>query len=61
MNSYKPENTRPISDAKNADLRGIPAALARAALRAQELAKQTNTYLVVHRNGQLLKLKVNEL
>ena len=61
MIAYTPENTRPISEAKNPDLRGIPAALARAALRAQELAKQTNTYLVVQRNGQLLKLKVNEL
>jgi hypothetical protein len=58
MNSYKPENTRPISEARNSDLRGIPAALARAALRAQELAKQTDTYLVVQRNGQLVKLKV---
>lgn len=43
MNFYKPENQRLISEAKNPDLRGIPAALARAALRAQELAKQTNT------------------
>lgn len=61
MNSYKPENTRPISEAKNSDLRGIPAALARASLRAKEMARQTNTYLVVQRNGQILKLKVNEL
>ncbi len=61
MMSYVPENTRPISEAKSADLRGIPAALARAAKRAEEVARQTNTYLVVQRNGQLLKLKVNEL
>ena len=61
MNEYQPENTRPISEAKNSDLRGIPAALVRASLRAKELAQQTNTYLVVQRNGQLLKLKANEL
>jgi hypothetical protein len=61
MTPYIPENTRPISEAKSADLRGIPAALARAAKRAEEIARQTNTYLVVQRNGQLLKLKVNEL
>jgi hypothetical protein len=61
MIAYTPENTRPISEAKSADLRGIPAALARATKRAEEIARQTNTYLVVQRNGQLLKLKVNEL
>jgi hypothetical protein len=60
MSFYVPENTRPISEAKSSDLRGIPAALARAAKRAEEIARQTNTYLVVQRNGKLLKLKVNE-
>jgi hypothetical protein len=60
MISYVTQNTRPISEAKSADLRGIPVALARAAKRAEDIARQTNTYLVVQRNGQLLKLKVNE-
>jgi hypothetical protein len=50
---------KPLSDAKSADLRGVPAALERAYLRAQALAKQTNTFLIVQQNGQLVKLKVN--
>jgi hypothetical protein len=58
---YKRQNLRPISEAKSLDFRGVPAALARAAKRAEDIARQTNTYLVVQRNGQLLKLKVNEL
>jgi hypothetical protein len=61
MIAYVPTNTRPVSEAKNPDFRGVPAALARAAKRAEDIARQTNTYLVVQRNGQLLKLKVNEL
>jgi hypothetical protein len=48
-----------LSEAKSADLRNLPAALDRAFLRAQEIAKQTNTYLIVQQNGQLVKLKVN--
>lgn len=50
---------RPLSLAKSHDLRSIPAALERAFLQAQELAKKTNTYLIVQRDGQLVKLKVN--
>lgn len=57
--NHTPANQRPITEARNPDLRGIPAALARAAKRAEELAKQTNTYLVVQQNGKLVKLKVN--
>jgi hypothetical protein len=49
---------RPISEAKSPDLRNLPAALERAFLRAEALAKQTNTYLIVQRNGELVKLKV---
>ena len=59
MTSYLPENTRPICEATHSDLRGIPAALVRAAKCAEEIARQTNTYLVVQRNEQLVKLKVN--
>ncbi len=50
---------KPLSEAKSADLRNLPAALERAFLRAQALAKQTDTYLIVQRNGELVKLKVN--
>jgi hypothetical protein len=52
-------NTKPVTQAQSPDLRNLPAALERAFLRAQALAKQTNTYLVVQQNGQLVKLKVN--
>jgi hypothetical protein len=50
---------KPLSQAKSADLRNLPAALERAFLRAQALAKQTDTYLIVQRDGELVKLKVN--
>jgi hypothetical protein len=50
---------KPLSQAKSSDLRNLPAALERAFLRAQALAKQTDTYLIVQRDGELVKLKVN--
>lgn len=49
----------PFSTAKSADFRNVMPALERAYERAREVAKQTNTYLVVQQNGQLVKLKVN--
>lgn len=52
-------NPKPISEAQTPDLRNAPAALERAFLRAQEIARQTNTFLIVQQNGQLVKLKVN--
>ncbi len=52
-------NLKPISEAITPDLRNAPAALERAFLRAQEIARQTNTFLIVQQNGQLVKLKVN--
>ncbi len=52
-------NLKPISEAKTPDLRNAPAALERAFLRAQDIARQTNTFLIVQQNGQLVKLKVN--
>jgi hypothetical protein len=50
---------KPLSQATSPDFRQLPAALERAFLRAQALAKQTNTFLIVQQNGQLVKLKVN--
>ena len=44
-------NTKPIEEAKNADLRGSFPALQRVALRARELAARTGTKLVVGRGG----------
>ena len=52
-------NPKPVSEAKTPDLRNAPAALERAFLRAQEIARRTDTFLIVQQNGQLVKLKVN--
>ena len=46
-------NTKPIETAKDADLRAVPQALARAALRARELAARTGTRLVVVERGEV--------
>jgi hypothetical protein len=46
-------NTKPIEMAKDADLRAVPQALARAALRARELAARTGTRLVVVERGEV--------
>ena len=46
-------NTNPIETAKDADLRAVPQALARAAQRARELAASTGTQLVVVERGEV--------
>ena len=51
-------NTKPISQAKNPDLRGLEAALERAAEMARATAKQFNIPLVIQQNGQMVKLLV---
>ena len=43
------------SHLKNADMQAAPAALARAAMRARELAAQTGTPLVVVKAGKLVQ------
>jgi hypothetical protein len=48
---------KPLSEAKSPEFRGIPAALERAAKAAYDLAKQTNTCLIVEKNGQIVRLK----
>lgn len=50
---------RPLSEARSADLRNAPAAMARAVERVRVLAKLTNTYLVVQQSGRIVKLKVD--
>jgi thiamine pyrophosphate-dependent acetolactate synthase large subunit-like protein len=52
-------NTKPISQARTADLRGMEAALARASEAARATAKQFNIPIVVEQNGQLVKLAAN--
>jgi hypothetical protein len=39
----------------NADMQGAPHALLRAAQRAREIARQTNTPLVIVRDGKLIE------
>lgn len=50
-------NTKPIEQAKSADLRGSWPALLRAAQRARELAAQTGTELIVMRDGVLQRIR----
>ncbi len=48
-------NTKPMSEAKTEDFRGIEAALARAAEIARETAKQFNTPLILQKDGQRVR------
>ena len=50
--SVKPTLTSTLPDA---DMQAAPAALLRAAQRARELARMTNTAVVVMRNGELVE------
>lgn len=50
-------NTKPIEQAKSADLRGSWPALQRAAQRARELAAHTGTELIVMRDGVLQRIR----
>jgi len=44
-----------VSKLPDADMQAAPAALLRAGRRAREIARQTNTAVVVMRNGQLVE------
>ncbi|MEK6663071.1 MAG: hypothetical protein AABY73_04310 [Pseudomonadota bacterium] len=53
---------QPVSKLPDADMQAAPKALMRAALRAREIARQTNTPLVLIRDGVLVEeLVTNEL
>ncbi len=43
------------SKLSDADMQGAPAALLRAARRAREIARQTNTAIVIVRDGELVE------
>lgn len=47
-----------VSGLSDADMQAVPAALARAALRAREVAARTGTPLVVARDGKLIETAV---
>ena len=49
------------SDLPDADMQAVPRALLRAARRAREIAQQTNTAIVIMRNGELVEEKVTEI
>ncbi len=53
--------TRDISEAKDADLRASMAALERAALAARIIAIQTDTAIIVHKDGKLVRIPAAEL
>ena len=45
----------PVSTLPDADMQAVPAALARAAQRAREVATRTGTPLVIRKNGKLVE------
>lgn len=53
--------TRDISEAKDMDLRTSMAALERAAEAARKTAIQTDTAIVIHRDGKLVRIPAEEL
>jgi hypothetical protein len=48
-------NPKPLSQARDEDTRNVTAALQRAGQRARTIAIQTQTAIVVVRNGKLIK------
>ena len=53
--------TKDISDAKDADLRASMGALERAALAARMIAIQTDTAIIVHRDGKPVRIPAAQL
>lgn len=45
-----------IAESGNPALIGAYAALKRAAIRAREVARATNTYIVIQKNGKIVRL-----
>jgi hypothetical protein len=45
---------------RNPDLQAAPRALLRAAKRAREIARQTNTAIVIVRDGKIVEEKVTD-
>ena len=54
-------STRDISQAKHADMRGSLAAMHRAAEMARTTAIQTNTGIVIWRDGKVVHISADEL
>jgi hypothetical protein len=47
-------NTKPLSQAQDEDVRHVLAALQRATVRARQLAAQTQTGIVIMRDGEII-------
>jgi mRNA degradation ribonuclease J1/J2 len=54
-------NTKDISKAKDPDVRASLAALQRAAQLARKTAIQTDTEIVIVKNGQMVRISAEEL
>ena len=54
-------NPKPITEAKDPDLRASVAAIRRAAELARETAIRTDTDLIVVKNGQLIRIPAQAL
>jgi hypothetical protein len=52
--------SKPIEQSKDPDLRGSIEAMRRAAFRAREIAKSTNTEIVVEINNELVYLSPDD-
>ena len=48
--------TRLVDEIKDPDLRGVEAALRRAALRARKISEQNNTPFIVYEDGRIVDL-----
>jgi hypothetical protein len=59
--NWNPVRTKGIREAKDPVLRASMAALQRASLLARQIAIQTDTNLVIVKNGQLLRISPGEL
>jgi len=54
-------NGKPISEAKDPDLRNADIAMKRAAVRAREIAKETGTLLVVNTGGKTVLISPDDI
>lgn len=56
-----PSPCKPLSEAQDPDLRASYAAMLRAARMAREIAIQTNTAIIVKKDGKIVRITADEL
>lgn len=54
-------NPKPITEARNPDQRASLVAIQRAARMAREIAIQTNTAIIVHEDGKMVRITADQL